>query len=369
MLPATTDVLTVPVGRYADGELFDLPLSSWHVLVGGLSGAGKSSTLRAIIAGAAKSPDMALVCLDPKVVELKVWRPRASIVANDPAVMGAALNLLAQVVAARYRRLDTEGATTWRVGIDGPLILAVIDELAGLVASGDRHQDRANATAIRQLLERGRAAGVLVVAATQRPSADVIPTSIRDLFSLRICHAMSTAEGTEMVIGPSWRQGPAHDLPVGEAHAGLAYVIVEGSRTPRLARSYWCSPERAARLAVATAGYRTDLDPHPRPVIAVEPAADPFAMPPSGPPQALHEPLADVEAPTRSLVPAIATGPQSLDADEAAVFELIANAGPVRAGLLHVRTRLPEGRARRAAQRLEHRRLVERDGTHWKLAR
>ena len=75
-----------------------------------------------------------------------------------------------------------------------------------------------------------------------------------------------------------------------------------------------------------------------------------FGVPPAGPRLPLGEPAGVPPS------PAVVT----LDLDERAVYELVRNAGTIPAGLLHVRTRLPEGRARRAAQRLEARPILVR---------
>ena len=66
------------------------------------------------------------------------------------------------------------------------MILAVFDEVAYFSATvGEPRQQKEFTALLRDLVARGRAAGVIVVAATQRPSADIIPTSLRDLFGYR----------------------------------------------------------------------------------------------------------------------------------------------------------------------------------------
>src|SRR5690349_23105758 len=53
------------------------------------------------------------------------------------------------------------------------------------ISTGDRKQRTEFADRLRDLVARGRAAGIIVLAATQRPSSDVVPTSLRDLFGDR----------------------------------------------------------------------------------------------------------------------------------------------------------------------------------------
>jgi DNA segregation ATPase FtsK/SpoIIIE-like protein len=250
----------VPLGIKADGRRLTIPIDQWHTLIGGLSGAGKSSTLRVLLIGAAQHP-VALVLIDPKRIELGAWRPRASVVATEPREIAAALRLLIDVMDERYRALEHQGADPWTYGCL-PLVLTVVDELTGVVASGNRELDRDNATRLRLLLERGRAAGMIVVAATQRPAHDVIPTYLRDLFTFRLSHATSTAEHSEMILGSRYEPGP-HTLPVGAGSQGLAWCLLDGDRTPVLARVWWTSREFALEVARSTAHLRPAWEPAP----------------------------------------------------------------------------------------------------------
>jgi hypothetical protein len=73
------------------------------------------------------------------------------------------------------------------IGWDAPtrearLHLVVIDELALYLVGGDRKARERLADSFRDLIAPGRAAGVIVLAATQRPSSDIVPTSLRNLF-------------------------------------------------------------------------------------------------------------------------------------------------------------------------------------------
>ncbi len=57
---------------------------------------------------------------------------------------------------------------------------------------------------MRDLVARGRAAGIIVVAATQKPSADVIPTSLRDLFGFRCALRCNTPQASDTILGQGW---------------------------------------------------------------------------------------------------------------------------------------------------------------------
>jgi S-DNA-T family DNA segregation ATPase FtsK/SpoIIIE len=248
----------VPLGARADGRRLTIALDQWHTLIGGLSGAGKSSTLRTLLIGAAQHP-VTLVLIDPKRIELTGWRPRASILATEPEAIREGLSTLVAVMDARYREVEHQGINE-PPGL--PLVLVVVDELAGVVASGNRDRDKANATNLRLLLERGRAAWMIVVAATQRPSHEIVPTFLRDLFTFRIAHATSTAEHSEMILGARYEPGP-HTLPVGAGSQGLAWTLLDGDRDPVLARVWWADPQLAAEVARSTAHLRPAWEPIP----------------------------------------------------------------------------------------------------------
>ena len=85
-----------------------------------------------------------------------------------------------------------------------PLHLVVVDELAFYLTLADRKQRQEFAELLRDLVARGRAAGVIVVAATQKPGADVVPTSLRDLFGFRLALRCNTPQASDTILGQGW---------------------------------------------------------------------------------------------------------------------------------------------------------------------
>jgi hypothetical protein len=96
--------------------------------------------------------------------------------------------------------------------------------------------------------------------------------------------------------------------------------------------------------------------PEGNPAVVLTTRLDPFAAPPSGP----SRPGRRVET--------FAALHTTLDLDERAVYEFVRSHGTIPAGTLQLRCKLSEGRARRAAQRLEARSILVRDGRDWTLA-
>ena len=157
--------------------------------------AGKSGALNLIVGHAALSTDCRLVLVDGKQVELGAWRDCADeFVGPDIDQANKVLAGLRPEMDERYDALLDAGRRKISPDSGVPPIVVVFDELAYFSATvGDRKQQNEFTTAVRDLVARGRAAGVIVVAATQRPSADIIPTSLRDLFGYRWAFRCTTA--------------------------------------------------------------------------------------------------------------------------------------------------------------------------------
>jgi hypothetical protein len=154
----------VPVGVDEDGHWVTITLPERHVLLGGESGAGKSGGLALLLAAAALDPRVKLVLLDGKLVELACWAGVADrSVGPDPA---EAVTVLQEVQAELDRRLVTLLANRRRKltpSLGLPLLLVVIDELALYVAGPDRRLAAEFAARLRDLVARGRAAGIIRV--------------------------------------------------------------------------------------------------------------------------------------------------------------------------------------------------------------
>jgi S-DNA-T family DNA segregation ATPase FtsK/SpoIIIE len=174
----------VHLGVDEAGRQMHIDLHERNLLVGGESGGGKSAALNLLVAHAALSPDCRLWLVDGKQVELGLWRAVAdTFVGPDPDAALTALEELRAEMDARYQQLLGAARRKYLRTDRVPLIVFVVDEVAFFSATvGEPRQQRAFSAAIRDIVARGRAAGIISIVATQRPSADIIPTSLRDLF-------------------------------------------------------------------------------------------------------------------------------------------------------------------------------------------
>ena len=136
------------------------------------------------------------------------------------------------------------------------MILAVFDEVAYFSATvGEPRQQKEFTALLRDLVARGRAAGVIVIAATQRPSADIIPTSLRDLFGYRWAFRCSTEASSDVILGHGWAQRGYCATDVDPAARGVGWLIAEGG-IPRRVKSAFLSDTDAADLAAYAAKLR-----------------------------------------------------------------------------------------------------------------
>jgi hypothetical protein len=170
----------IPVGVDEQGEFVRMRLVERNVLVGGEPGAGKSVALSLLVAAGALDPDTQVWLLDGKLVELAAWAPVAErLVGPDVEQAIETLRALQREMESRYRELLALGLRKVRREDGLPLHLVVVDELAFYLSVPDKRLRVEFAEMLRDLVARGRAAGVIVLAATQKPGADVVPSALR----------------------------------------------------------------------------------------------------------------------------------------------------------------------------------------------
>ena len=123
------------------------------------------------------------------------------------------------------------------------VVLTVIDELAMFTTVlGTKAQQDEFATLLRGLVALGRACGMPVVAATQRPSWDIIPASLRDLFGYRCAFRCTTPSSSDIVLGHGWAELGYSASDIDPAMRGVAREAV--------ARQQSCTNTLAAKLCV-----------------------------------------------------------------------------------------------------------------------
>ncbi|MGH3611156.1 MAG: FtsK/SpoIIIE domain-containing protein [Pseudonocardia sp.] len=236
-----------------NGHRVEVTLIYRNLLSGGEPGSGKSSLLNTIIAHAALASDARLWLFDGKIVELGPWRPVADVfVGNDIALALCKLRELQAEMDLRYLMLAHAGRRKI-VRTDGlEVIVCVIDELAYFsVTIGSKEEQEEFKTLVRDLVARGRAAGVVVIAATQRPSADIIPTSLRDLFGYRVAFRCTTDSSSDIILSNGWAKEGHSAKNIHPTDLGVGFLLAEGGIPGRFKAAYLTDAQIQAIIAVA----------------------------------------------------------------------------------------------------------------------
>lgn len=247
---------SVVVGTTENGRAYALPLLDTHVLVVGITGAGKGSVLWSLILGlvpAIRAGVVRLWAIDPKRLELAMGRQ----VFGDryAAEEVAMVELLELAVADMHTRADELAgkARKFTPSPEHPVNVIFLDEL-GYLASliTDRNLSKRADKAITTLLILGRALGFVCIGAVQDPRKDNV--DFRDNFPTKVAMKLPKPM-VDLVLGNGMHEaGALCDLiPLGRDGAGVAFVTVEGSAIPVCVRFDWCSDELIQRTAAVLA--------------------------------------------------------------------------------------------------------------------
>ena len=259
LVNATSTDLWLPVhfGVGEDGRAVSLGLPEHNLLLGGEPGSGKSVVLSNLVAAAALDPRVSLTLLDGKQVELAPWRAIADrFVGPDQAEAVAALEELRAVMDARYQSLLDERRR--KISPEGELGLhvVVIDELAFYLRGGKKDQRELFAELLRDLVSRGRAAGIIVIAATQKPSHEIVPTWIRDLFAFRLAMRCSSTDASDTILGQGWASRDVSATSINPTDRGVGFLLAEGG-VPILLKTPYLSDEEIDLIATRALALRT----------------------------------------------------------------------------------------------------------------
>ena len=191
------------------GNLKEMP----HLLIAGATGSGKSVCINSIITSIlykADPDEVKFVLIDPKVVELGNYNgiPHLLIpVVTDPSKAAAALSWAVVEMTNRYKIFSEVGAkdlasfnSKMRANDEEdqvlPQIVIIIDELADLMLVASKQVQET----VQRIAQLGRAAGIHLIVATQRPSVDVITGVIKANIPARIAFAVSSGYDSKTIL-------------------------------------------------------------------------------------------------------------------------------------------------------------------------
>ena len=197
-------------GNRIIGDIGKLP----HLLIAGTTGSGKSVCMNSLIISLlykAKPEEVKLIMIDPKMVELGIYNgiPHLLIpVVTDPKKAAGSLQWAVTEMMRRYRMMADAGVRDLesynnqaRMSSDDdlepmPQIVVVIDELADLMLVAAKEVEES----ICRIAQMGRASGIHLVIATQRPSADVITGLMKANIPSRIAFAVASAMESRIIL-------------------------------------------------------------------------------------------------------------------------------------------------------------------------
>jgi DNA segregation ATPase FtsK/SpoIIIE, S-DNA-T family len=198
----------VHVGVNEFGAPVHIKIIYRNLLAAGEPGGGKSGLLNILTAHVALAAATRMVLFDGKQVELGMWDQLADeFVGPDLHHAITTLLRLQKVMDNRYAWLRARRRRKIESGDHLSVITSIFDEIA-LYATvlGTEHDQRQFVALLRDLVARGRAAAMPVIAATQRPSVDIIPKSTYPAFGPLACESrrfsiQSTNESTSFCGG------------------------------------------------------------------------------------------------------------------------------------------------------------------------
>ena len=190
-----------------------------HLMIAGTTGSGKSVFLHSIIASMfykASPQDLRFIMIDPKMLELSGYEDIPHLlhpVVTDPKKSAAALKWAVKEMETRYKLLSDIGVRdidSYNNKIKNssdydsktdvlPYIVIIIDELADLMFVAPNEIKES----ITRLSQMARAAGIHLIVASQRPSADVVAGLIKANFPARISFAVSSKTDSRIILDSS----------------------------------------------------------------------------------------------------------------------------------------------------------------------
>ncbi len=236
------DLARILVGRTETGRAWALRLLDRHLLVAGVSDAGKSSVVWAVLRALApwiRAGRVQVFGIDPKGgMELgRAPRLFQRLVYGNGTDAVELLEHVATLTRQRAQALREQGSRKWSPDSGQPFVLLVVDELADVIAYLPDHglRKRANA-ALQSIVSQGRAPGVCVLGQLQDPRKTVI--EFRHLFPTRIAMRLDEPEQVDMVLGDGVRERGATAHEIDEITPGVAWVKLDGRREPQRARAF-----------------------------------------------------------------------------------------------------------------------------------
>ncbi|MBO5908626.1 MAG: DNA translocase FtsK [Clostridia bacterium] len=193
-----------------------------HLLVAGSTGSGKSVLINSLMYTVLyQSPaSVKFILIDPKRVELNTYADLPHVIryASEPPEMVAALRLAVDIMEERFQEMQRARTKEH----DGAHIYVIIDEFADLMTTLKKQ----TLPQLQRLAQLGRAARVHLIAATQRPTKDIVNGQIKVNMDSRVALRCPTAQDSRNIINVKG----AETLP----RYGYGYYLTPETMQPQL---------------------------------------------------------------------------------------------------------------------------------------
>jgi DNA segregation ATPase FtsK/SpoIIIE, S-DNA-T family len=352
----TTDFLgPIPVAVDINGAVVTLDLREKNMLVAGIMGSGKSWFLHLLVAAAMGDKRVHVHMLDGKMgTGFRVWKPGCASFATDDTPKEAIR--IVEMLNAKLNKFFGEmqdRSIDWDTAKSVHLL--IVDEYTAFLGIPGFEKT------LNELIRRGRAGGVIVVLATQRPSSKVMDTDLSRLIEYRLALLCADSDSSKMALGT--RKADASELS--GLNPGEGFLFHEG-RTLVQCRAYGLTDADLATLAARAIRLRRK-DDAPQETVPTETRNVPVAPEDDSPPTA-RSPKANLSvvrapaepvsvAPGETVVPAgaVPAVPKALRP----TLVCIALHGPQTAsGVIQTEMGIPASTQRYRCQQLERLGLV-----------
>ncbi len=244
------------------GNIAKLP----HMLIAGTTGSGKSVCMNSIIISLlykASPEDVKLIMIDPKMVELGIYNDIPHLltpVVTDPKKAAGSLQWAVVEMMRRYkvmsdagvRDIDSYNSIIDNQEIDAaklPQVVVIIDELADLMLVAAKEVEES----ICRIAQMGRAAGMHLIIATQRPSADVITGLMKANIPSRIAFAVASAMESRIILD---NQGAEKLVGRGD----MLYAPIGSGKPKRVQGCFVSDPEVEAVANFVKSNHSAEYD-------------------------------------------------------------------------------------------------------------
>lgn len=229
--------------------------------VSGVPGSGKTAGLTSFLLPAALSENVELSIIDGKGGhDWAAYKPICAYYSNDDEDLQAMKDYLQAAVQDMRERVQTMPeklgvADFWHASVEQRRAaglkhkIIVIDECQNYFEKRTNKEENALIQEIVRLstsiVKKGRSAGITLIATTQKPTAESLPTGLRDNCKLRICFRVTTKEAQKAALGDVDLDDSNNALSI--TNAGGAIILAETGDTSRV-RFFYMNPDTQKML-------------------------------------------------------------------------------------------------------------------------